>query len=153
MKVFVLAVLIGLVAAMPQDAAKPPVEIITSESEGPNLDGSYKFKFETADGVKREEEGAQKQIGEEAGATSRGSWSYTAPEGDKIDLTFVADENGFQPQGAHLPVAPEPSPAIKRALAIIARTNAADEARAAGMSTKQKLQMLGLLDQRLGLRK
>lgn len=110
-------------------------------------------RFETADGVKREEEGAQKQIGEEAGATSRGSWSYTAPEGDKIDLTFVADENGFQPQGAHLPVAPEPSPAIKRALAIIARTNAADEARAAGMSTKQKLQMLGLLDQRLGLRK
>jgi hypothetical protein len=43
-QVFVLAVLIGVVAAMPQDAAKPPVEIITSESEGPNLDGSYKFK-------------------------------------------------------------------------------------------------------------
>lgn len=44
-QVFVLAVLIGVVAAMPQDAAKPPVEIITSESEGPNLDGSYKFKW------------------------------------------------------------------------------------------------------------
>ena len=97
----------------------------------------------------REEEGAQKQITpEDSGATSRGSWSYNSPEGEKIALTFVADENGFQPQGAHLPVAPEPSPAIKRALAIIARTNAADEARAAGMSTKQKLMMLGLLDQR-----
>ena len=69
---------------------------------------------------------------EDSGATSRGSWSYNSPEGEKIALTFVADENGFQPQGAHLPVAPEPSPAIKRALAIIARTNAADEARATG---------------------
>lgn len=107
-----------------------------------------RIRFETADGVKREEEGAQKQIGEESGATSRGSWSYSSPEGQNIALTFVADENGFQPQGDHLPVAPEPSPAIKRALAIIARTNAADEARAAGMSTKQKLMMLGLLDQR-----
>jgi len=98
--------------------------------------------------VKREEEGAQKKIGEEEGATKRGSFSYSSPEGEKISLSFVADENGFQPEGAHLPVAPEPSPAIKRALAIIARTNAADEARAAGMSTKQKLMMLGLLNQR-----
>ena len=98
----------------------------------------------------REEEGAQKQITpEDSGATSRGSWSYNSPEGEEIALTFIADENGFQPQSAHLPVAaPEPLPAIKRALAIIARTNAADEARAAGMSTKQKLMMLGLLDQR-----
>lgn len=103
-------------------------------------------RFESADGVKREEEGSQKQITpEDAGATKKGSWSYTAPEGDNVQMSFVADENGFVPQGSHLPVAPEPSPAIKRALAQIARTNAADEARAAGMSTKQKLMMLGLL--------
>jgi len=95
--------------------------------------------------VNREEKGEQIKVGEEEGAKKEGSWSYTAPEGDKISMTFVADDNGFVPQGAHLPVAPEPSPAIKRALAQIARTNAADEARAAGMSTKQKLMMLGLL--------
>ena len=81
----------------------------------------------------------------ESGATKRGSYSYQSPEGEQIETKFVADENGFQPTGAHLPVAPEPSAAIKRALAQIARTNAADEARAAGMSTKQKLLMMGLL--------
>jgi len=145
MKIYILAALISLACAMPQDAAKPPVAIISSESSGPDADGTYSFKFETADGVKREEEGAQKVIEGESGATSRGSWSYSSPEGEKIETKFVADENGFQPTGAHLPVAPEPSAAIKRALAQIARTNAADEARAAGMSTKQKLMMLGLL--------
>lgn len=95
--------------------------------------------------MKRAEQGSQKLIGEEYGATKQGSWSYTSPEGEKVETSFVADEQGYVPTGSHLPVAPEPSPAIKRALAQIARTNAADEARAAGMSTKQKLMMLGLL--------
>ena len=82
--------------------------------------------------MKREEEGAQKQITpEDAGATARGSYSYTSPEGTVINLSFVADENGFQPKGDHLPVAPVPHPAILRALEQIARTNAADAARAA----------------------
>ena len=44
-QVFVLAVLIGVVCARPQDATNPPVAILSSESEGPNLDGSYKFKW------------------------------------------------------------------------------------------------------------
>ena len=80
--------------------------------------------------MNREEEVAQKQIGEEAGATARGSYSYTDPEGKVITVTYVADENGFQPQGAHLPVAPQPSPAILRALEQIRRTNEADAKRA-----------------------
>ena len=54
-----------------------------------------------------EENGKLKQIdAENAGMTSRGSFSYTAPDGTVITPSWVADENGFQPSGAHLPVAP-----------------------------------------------
>ena len=66
--------------------------------------------FESADGIKVEESGKVKQITpEDAGITARGSYSYTAPDGTVIKMDWVADENGFQPTGAHLPVAP-PTP-------------------------------------------
>merc|ERR1711974_462706 len=58
----------------------------------------YSFSYET-------EHGVQKQIGdkpEEAGTVSQGKFSY--PEGAvTYTITWVADENGFQATGAHLP--------------------------------------------------
>ena len=63
--------------------------------------------FQSEDGIKVEENGKLKQIdAENAGMTSRGSFSYTAPDGTVVTTSWVADENGFQPSGAHLPVAP-----------------------------------------------
>ncbi|KAL7734130.1 hypothetical protein ACLKA6_011810 [Drosophila palustris] len=36
-----------------------------------------------------------------------GSYSWVDEKtGEKFTVNYVADENGFQPQGAHLPVAP-----------------------------------------------
>jgi hypothetical protein len=37
---------------------------------------------------------------------SRGSYSYTSPEGQLITVNWVADENGFQATGDHLPTPP-----------------------------------------------
>merc|ERR1711911_429532 len=80
--------------------------------------------------VLNDQEGSLKQITEEAaGAVSSGSYSYTDPDGNVVSLSFVADENGFQPTGDHLP---KPHPAIVRALEQIRRTNEADAKRAAG---------------------
>ena len=63
--------------------------------------------FVSANGIRVEESGSLKQITpDEAGLVSRGSYSYTAPDGTVITTRWVADENGFQPSGDHLPVAP-----------------------------------------------
>lgn len=67
-----------------------------------NPDGSYSFSYETSNGIQASESSPD-------GAAATGEFSYTAPEGDKIRLAYVADQGGFQPQGAHLPVEP-PAP-------------------------------------------
>ena len=57
--------------------------------------------------------GAQRLVGptaEDIGTVSKGSYSYTSPEGQVITVNWIADENGFQPSGAHLPT-PPPMPA------------------------------------------
>nr|XP_027239210.1 cuticle protein AMP1A-like [Penaeus vannamei] len=59
--------------------------------------------METANGIVFSESGSP---GKDGGINSAGSFSYTAPDGTDIHLQYVADENGFQPQGDHLPVAP-----------------------------------------------
>jgi Ni,Fe-hydrogenase III small subunit len=53
-----------------------------------------------------------------------GSYRYKDPEGNDIVVNYIADENGFVPQGAHLPVAPPIPQAILEALA----KNAEEEA-------------------------
>merc|ERR1712137_915559 len=94
---------LALASARPDvlEEKKPNVAILSSNVDAdPN--GTYKFNFETEDGVKRDQEGSLKQITEEAaGAVSSGSYSYTDPDGNVVSLSFVADENGFQPTGDH----------------------------------------------------
>lgn len=46
----------------------------------------------------------------------QGSYKYTAPDGTPISVTYVADENGFHVEGAHLPTPPPIPEAILRSL-------------------------------------
>ncbi|KAH8406827.1 hypothetical protein KR222_005508 [Zaprionus bogoriensis] len=93
------------------------IPIVKLESQI-NADGSYKYEYETGNGIKAEESGYVKNAGVEgAEAISvEGSFSYSSPEGEAISLTYIADENGFQPQGDHLPTPPPIPPEIQEAL-------------------------------------
>lgn len=92
-------------------AAPPKVDSsdITVLSRTFSNDGNaYKFGFEQSDGQKRDETGEIKLIEKESGIVMRGSYSFVADDGITYTVNYVADENGFQPVGAHIPVAPVP---------------------------------------------
>lgn len=64
--------------------------------------------FETGDGTKAEQAGQLKNLGpDDDGESVTGSFSYVAPDGVTYTVTYIADENGYQPQGSHLLQIPE----------------------------------------------
>nr|CAD7461588.1 unnamed protein product [Timema tahoe] len=100
--------MVALSMARPQQPSTSPIPIISYENEGVNFDGSYKWSYETANEIRAEETGFVKNLGvaDQETQVAQGSYSYTDPEGNKIALTYIADENGFQPVGSHIPTPP-----------------------------------------------
>ncbi|XP_063531974.1 larval cuticle protein LCP-17-like [Cydia strobilella] len=117
MKSIVLFALVAVAVAAPQDQL---AQILKQDSQI-NPDGSYQWEFETSNGIAAGERGALKNIGaEEPALEVQGQSSYTSIDGIPVQLSYIANENGFQPQGAHLPTPPPIPEAIQRALAYIA---------------------------------
>lgn len=107
-----------MATAAPLVPIEAPVPILRQSSEGPNPDGSYNYSYETANGIQAQEVGYLKNAGSTAEAQeAQGSYAYTAPNGEIVQVTYVANEHGFQPQGSHIPEIP---PQILRALEYIA---------------------------------
>uniref|UniRef100_A0A182U4T7 Endocuticle structural glycoprotein SgAbd-2 n=1 Tax=Anopheles melas TaxID=34690 RepID=A0A182U4T7_9DIPT len=101
-----------------------PFVPITSYSNDVSYDGSYSYAYTTGDGQQQQAQGYLKNAGRkdlEAQAV-QGSYSYTSPEGQLITVTYIADENGFRAEGAHLPTPPPIPEAIQKSLALIAQT-------------------------------
>jgi len=83
--------------------------------------------------------GSQRQVGskaEERGTVQTGSYSYTAPDGTPITVNWVADENGFQATGAHLPVAPPMPDYVVKMLADLRASGALDRQEPVPMKTR-----------------
>lgn len=60
-------------------------------------------RYETTNGIIHQESGKLKNIGTENEAmVVQGSYTYTGPDGVVYSVTYIADENGFRPQGVHL---------------------------------------------------
>lgn len=73
---------------------------------------NYPFLFsnfcsvDQSNGQSQQETSELRQINPEAASIAvRGSYSYIAPDGVTYTVNYVADENGFRPEGAHIPQA------------------------------------------------
>jgi hypothetical protein len=76
-----------------------------------------RYSYDTENGISVAETGQPKNIGPNQIESVKGQYSYTAPDGTPILVTYTADENGFLPSGAHLPTPPPIPVAIQRSLA------------------------------------
>ncbi|XP_042856164.1 predicted GPI-anchored protein 58 [Penaeus japonicus] len=113
----------------PRSAPGPVVPILVDDRVHPDA-GAYSFNVETGDGISRQESGSPIPAKEGPVTAMSGSYSFTLPDGQLFELRFVADENGFQPQSAFLPVAPAfPHPIPAHALRQIERARQEDAAR------------------------
>lgn len=56
--------------------------------------------FETSDGTSRQESAVVNNLGSDAEEIAvKGSITWTSPEGEVFTLNYIADKNGYQPQG------------------------------------------------------
>merc|ERR1711970_867245 len=113
MKLLLLAALAAAAAAAPQNyryAEPAPRQILDSDESFEVIpilrddrvqeeDGTYTVDIETGNGIVLSQ--ARDSSGEQQGVIS-----FTHPDGTPFHMTYIADENGFQPQSDALPVAP-----------------------------------------------
>ncbi|XP_017470795.1 PREDICTED: larval cuticle protein 8-like [Rhagoletis zephyria] len=99
---FVFIALFALTMAAPAD--EQHVEILRQDADiAPE---SYKYGFETSDGTQHDEEGQLKNVGtDDEAIVVKGSYKYVGDDGVTYQVSYTADENGFQPVGEHLPKA------------------------------------------------
>nr|AAV28476.1 arthrodial cuticle protein AMP8.1 [Callinectes sapidus] len=113
MKLVVLSCLLAFAVAAPRPDGD--AETIVDERSD-NGDGNFQYRFETSNGIVEQRLGAP---GSEGQSNMQGDFGFTLPEGDRFDLTYVADENGYQPNSAFIPT-DHPLPAhVVELLAIV----------------------------------
>ncbi|CAL4144033.1 unnamed protein product, partial [Meganyctiphanes norvegica] len=107
MRILVLAALAAVAVAAPQGYSAPRSVDSAESVEIPILrdvrtqedDGTHNFEVETANGIVLSQSG-------DSDGDKQGVVSFTHPDGTEFHLSFVANENGYQPQSSALPVAP-----------------------------------------------
>ncbi|XP_037074500.1 cuticle protein CP14.6-like isoform X1 [Pollicipes pollicipes] len=125
MQMFVFALLVAAAAAAPQfsdfnqdfnnqqfvSSGQPEVRILSQKSDQDQV-GNYEYSYEQDNGQRMQEVGRVQPGPEpETGSISmEGSYEFVGNDGNTYQVSYVANENGFQPRGAHLPQAPAQIP-------------------------------------------
>merc|ERR1712133_47172 len=121
-----IAVFLAVAAAAPLEESAPIILIKSQTQNHDTEKQEYSFSYEAENGISVSESGKQKQFGdkpEEAGISSQGKFS-SPEEGVTYTITWVADENGFQATGDHLPT---PPPMPEHVVKILADLKAAGQ--------------------------
>ncbi|CAH0627165.1 unnamed protein product [Chrysodeixis includens] len=87
-------------------------------------DGSYSYAVETDNGIAAQAQGTPRDFGGNppiVPVVAQGSFSWVAPDGQNIAISYIADENGYQPSGDAIPTPPPVPAQIARALEYLAR--------------------------------
>ncbi|XP_063220025.1 endocuticle structural glycoprotein SgAbd-2-like [Bacillus rossius redtenbacheri] len=122
MKLVILSVLCSVAVSQKYNYNYNPASLrevpILAYNNEVNPDGSYRWNYETGNGIAAQEQGYLKNPGQKdlEAQVAEGSFSYTGPDGVVYSVSYVADEYGFRPQGAHLPTPPPIPEAILRSL-------------------------------------
>lgn len=103
-RVAIVFALVSLAAAAP---AKEGVPLLENNHVRDDY-GQYSYNFLTGNGVARTEQGSlvPNKEGTANVLVQRGGYRYYLPNGELVDMTYIADENGFRVEGTHLPTPP-----------------------------------------------
>ncbi|XP_077255920.1 flexible cuticle protein 12-like isoform X3 [Temnothorax americanus] len=98
------AVVAVALAAPPHQDYSQAVVVKETPLDNIGIDG-YQFGYELSSGQSHQESAQLVNAGQENESfVVRGSFSYVDPETNvRYTVNYVADENGFHPEGAHLP--------------------------------------------------
>ncbi|XP_060651811.1 larval cuticle protein 2-like [Drosophila nasuta] len=107
-KVLMICAIVGLAAAFPEGT--PDEVILRSEDVRPD---GFESKLELTNSIN------EQRSGDEHG-NIKGSYSFVAPDGEHVVISYVADENGYRAAGDVLPTPPPIPVEIQRALEWIA---------------------------------
>ncbi|KAJ8937325.1 hypothetical protein NQ318_008287 [Aromia moschata] len=125
-KVFLFSVCLVLVSAEEPTVTEPTTteavtaEFVTIVSQENTIlpSGDFRWGFVAGNGIKVQQEGNTKALNETADEeTFQGSYEYVGDDQKVYKVSYVADERGYRPEGAHIPTIP---PLIQRALRYLA---------------------------------
>ncbi|KAF0313627.1 Larval cuticle protein 65Ag2 [Amphibalanus amphitrite] len=120
MQMFVALLLVAAASAAPQfdpqftspiQPFQPEVRILSQKFEQDQI-GNYEYGYQQDNGqqvqeVGRVAPGSQPETGT---LEQQGSYEFIGDDGNTYRVDYTANEGGFQPQAAHLPVAPAQIP-------------------------------------------
>lgn len=98
------ALVVVAVSAVPHERYEDILVLKETPSDNIGL-GSYNYGYELSNGQAHQESAELVNVGTENESLAvRGSFSWVDPQTNvKYTVNYVADENGFQPQGEHIP--------------------------------------------------
>ncbi|XP_005181975.1 endocuticle structural protein SgAbd-6-like [Musca domestica] len=94
--IVLLFCVIAVAVAAPQQADEHDAQILRQEVDNNGVD-KYNFAYDTSNGISRQEAGELKTTEDGSAIVMHGSTSWTAPDGKKYEISFVADEFGYHP--------------------------------------------------------